>query len=158
MPTPSPYRSLPAPRRVALVLAAVTVHKEARAKFAQRLVSRGGGFRLAAVLAWPAERLAKEVVRLAAESAADELELLQLLYVDLEPQIQITFLDAVGVTHEQGVIAEALEAPYGSAESVAAGVAAVREAHGDDGERYLRALVKYNADAWPGIASLVTLG
>ena len=152
MPTPTPYRSLPAPRRVALVQTAITLHKEARAKFVQRIVSRGGGFRPNVVLTWPADRLAREVVRLGAESAADELELLQLLYVGLEPAIQITFLDAVGVAHENGVIPESAEAPYGTTEAVAAGVAAVRAAHGDDGERYLAALRKYNAEAWPGIA------
>lgn len=155
MPTPSPYRSLPAARRVALVQTAVTLHKDARVKFAQRLVSRGGGFRAATVLGWPADRLAREVVRLGAESASDELELLQLLYVDLEPAIQMTFLDAVGVAHEKGVIPESAEPPYGTAEAVAAGVAAVRAAHGEDGERYLAALVKYNAEAWPGITDAV---
>jgi hypothetical protein len=155
MKSVSPYRSLPAARRVALVQSAITLHKEARAKFAQRIVSRGGGFRAAAVLAWPADRLAREVVRLNAESASDELELLQLLYVDLEPAIQCCFLDAAGVSHERGVIAESLEPPYTSADGVAQGVAAVRAAHGDDGERYLRALVRYNAEAWPGIVVAV---
>jgi hypothetical protein len=155
MPALSPYRSLPAARRVSLVQHAITAHKEARAKFAQRIVSRGGGFRAAAVMAWSAERLAKEVVRFNAESAVDELELLQLLYVDLEPAIQITFLDAAGVSHEGGVIPEALEPPYASVDAVAAGVTATRAAHGEDGERYLRALVRYNAGAWPGIDTLV---
>jgi hypothetical protein len=158
MPTPSPYRSLPAARRVALVQAAVTRHREARAKFAQRLVARGGGFRLAAVLAWPTDRLAREVVRTAAEHAADELELLQLLYVDLEPGIQITFLDAAGVAHEQGVIADSLEPPFAGAEAVAAGVAAVRATHGDEGERYLRTLGRYAAHAWPDLTGLVDAG
>jgi hypothetical protein len=156
MPALSPYRTLPAERRVALVQHAVAAHKEARLKFAQRLVSRGGGFRAASMLAWPADRLAREVVRLKAESAADELELLQLLYVDLEPAIQVCFLDAVGVAHEAGVIPESLEPPYAAADAVSAGVAAVRAAHGEDGERYLRALIRYNAEAWPGIATLVT--
>ena len=45
MPTPSPYRSLPAERRLALVLHALTISREARALYTQRLISRGGGFR-----------------------------------------------------------------------------------------------------------------
>jgi hypothetical protein len=155
MPSPSPYRSLPAARRTALVQHAITNHKEARAKFAQRLASRGGGFRAAAVMAWPADRLAREVVRLNAESASDELELLQLLYVELEPAIQVTFLEAAGVQHDHGVIEESLQPPFAEAEAVERAVAAVRAAHGDDGERYLRALVRYSSEVWPGIGTHV---
>lgn len=152
----SPYRSLPAAKRVALITYALSHQKEARARFAQRLVARGGGFRAAAVQAWPVDRLAREVVRLGAENATDELELLQLLYVDLEPTIQITFLDAANVKHANGVIDESLEPPFASAEAVASAVSTVRAAHGEDGERYLHALVKYSTDVWPGIADQVT--
>ena len=59
-----------------------------------------------------AEKLAKEVLRLGALNTTDELELLQMLYVDLEPAYQITFLDAAGVPHENGVMGEDLVAPY----------------------------------------------
>ncbi len=145
------YRALPATRRTALVLHAITNHKGARALYASRLVSRGGGFRAATLMTWPADRLAKEIVRLNAESAQDELELLQLLYVDMEPAIQITFLDAAGVAHENGVIPEGLEPPYASEDKVAAGAAAVLSAHGDEGLHYLRVLVRYNLVAWPGL-------
>lgn len=155
MPSVSPYRSLPAARRVALVAHAITTQKGARGRFAQRLVSRGGGFRATAVVGWPVDRLAREVVRMNAEQATDELELLQLLYVELEPAMQITFLEAAGVRHENGVIEESLAPPFAEAAAVARAVTAVREAHGDDGERYLRALVKYSADAWLGIDALV---
>jgi len=140
---------------VALVAHAVTTQKGARARFAQRLVSRGGGFRAAAVAGWPVDRLAGEVVRLNAEQASDELELLQLLYVELEPAIQVTFLDAAGVAHEHGVIEESLQPPFADPEAVARAVQAVRSTHGDDGERYLRALVKYSAAGWPDIETLV---
>lgn len=155
MPPTSPYRSLPAARRVALVAHAITTQKGVRARFAQRLVSRGGGFRAAVVASWPVDRLAGEVVRLNAEQGSDELELLQLLYVELEPAIQITFLEAAGVPHENGVIEESLQPPFAEADAVERAVAAVRAAHGDHGERYLRALVKYSAEVWPGIATLV---
>lgn len=155
MPPVSPYRSLPAARRVALVAHAIATQKGARARFAQRLVARGGGFRAAAVAVWPVDRLAGEVVRLNAEQASDELELLQLLFVELEPAIQITFLEAAGVRHENGVIEESLQPPFAEADAVARAAAAVRAAHGEDGERYLRALVKYSAEVWPGIDALV---
>ena len=151
----SPFRSLPSDRRVALIMHAIANHKGARASYIQRLVARGGGFRAASLMSWPAERLAREVVRLNAANTQDELELLQLLYVDLEPAIQITFLDACGVKHENGVIDESLDMPYADASTVATAAAAVHAAHGEDGVHYLRTLEKYNLIAWPGLDSVL---
>ena len=131
------------------------VHRDSRANYAQRLVARGGGFRAATLLSWPVERLAREIVRLNAENAQDELELLQLLYVELEPHIQITFLDAAGVAHTNGVIPEELPPPYADAEGVERGAAAVLAAHGDEGAHYLRTLAKYATAGWPGIEAVV---
>jgi hypothetical protein len=150
MATPSPYRSLPADRRVALVTHAIKANKEGRAIFVQRLAARGG-FRITTLQQWPAEKLAAEIVRTKAESSNDELDLLHLLYVTLEPAIQITFLDAAGVKHDNGNIAEDLTSPYADAAGVARGVAQVRERHGEDGMRYLRTLVRYASNDWPGI-------
>ncbi len=154
MATPSPYRSLPAEKRLALVTHVIKASKEGRAIMIQRMMSRGG-FRPATLQQWPAERLAGEIVRMKAEASNDELDLLHLLYVELEPAIQSTFLDAAGVKHDNGKIPEDMEAPYSDAAGVQRGVAAVRAAHGEDGERYLRTLARYAADAWPGISSAV---
>ena len=148
------YRALPQARRVALVQHAIVNHKGARAQYAQRLVAKGGGFRAATLMTWPPDKLARELVRLNAESSTDELELLQLLYVDLEPAIQIAFFNAAAVTHENGILPEGLEPPYASADAVAAGAAAVLAAHGDDGRHYLQVLVRYNLPAWPGLDTL----
>ena len=155
MATPSPYRSLPSERRVALVTHVIKSSREARALYAQRLVSRGGGFRAVTVQSWPADRLAKEIVRMKAETAQDELDLLQLLYVDLEPEIQATFLDAAGVAHEGGRMADDLEPPYADADAVRRAAPVVRERHGEDGMRYLRTLARYNREGWPGIDEVV---
>ena len=155
MPTPSPYRSLPAARRVALVTHAMKADRDVRALYIQRLVARGGGFRAATLKTWPVDRLAKEIVRLGAETAEDELDLLHLLYVELEPAIQITFLDTAGVRHENGKIADDVQVPYTDEASVRRAAAAVRERHGADGEHYLRTIARYNADGWPGIASVL---
>jgi len=125
--------------------------REGRDQFIDRLVQRGGGFRAVTLKTWPIDRLAKEIVRMKAETSNDELDLLQMLYVDLEPGIQTTFLDAAGVKHENGKIAEDLEPPYSDAEAVRKGVAAVREKHGDDGEHYLTTIARYSHDGWPGI-------
>ncbi|HEX3160927.1 MAG TPA: hypothetical protein VHQ45_20565 [Gemmatimonadaceae bacterium] len=155
MATLSPYRSLAPERRVALITHMLKASREARALYTQRLVARGGGFRAATLMSWPADRLAREVVRLKAETSQDELDLLQLLYVELEPAIQITFLDAAGVAHENGVMPEQLEAPYADAAAVGRAAAAVREQHGEDGVRYLRTLARYSRDGWPEIEAVV---
>ena len=151
MRSPSPYRSLPSERRVHLVMHLLRSNPGARSVYVAKLVSRGGGFRAVTVSAWPMERLAKEVVRLNVESAHDELELLQLLYVDLEPGIQSTFLDAAGVKHENGKIPDELEPPYAESVAVKAGAEAVIATHGVEGERYLYTIAKYGSSAWPGI-------
>jgi hypothetical protein len=85
MATPSPYRSLPPARRAELITKALAAHRELRAVWVQRLVARRGGFRAVTVQGWPAERLAREVVRLNAETPQDELDLLHFLFVELEP-------------------------------------------------------------------------
>jgi hypothetical protein len=149
--TSTPYRALPVERRVSLVTRAMQRHKASRLLYAQRIAAKGGGFRAATLASWPPEKLAREFVRLNAQAGNDELELLQLLYVDLEPEYQVTFLEACGVAHENGVIPESLEPPYATAEVVAAGVAAVLAAHGDAGRHYLETLVVYNLAAWPGL-------
>lgn len=154
MATPTPYRALPPARRAALVQHSISSNREQRALWVQRLVGKGRGFRAATVAAWPADRLAKEIVRLNAETAHDELDLLQLLYVELEPAAQITFLDAAGVKHENGVIPESLATPYTDEEGVRRGAAAVVEKHGEEGRHYLRTIARYGREAWPGIEAI----
>lgn len=155
MPPLSPYRTLPVERRVALVTYELKTQKEARAIFIARLVSRGGGFRPASFQNWPAERLAAEVVRLKVESAQDELGLMQTLYVDLEPAIQSTFLDAAGVKHKDGRIDEDAEPPFCSADAVTTASAATIAAHGDEGVRYLRTIHRYASESWPGLDGVI---
>lgn len=155
MANPSPYRTLPAERRIALVTHAARSSRESRAVFIHRLASRPGGFRLVTLQSWPADKLAREVVRLKAETSQDEFDLLHLLYVELEPDIQIAFLDAAGVPHEGAKMPDDLEPPYTDADAVVRGAAVVRERFGEEGERYLRTLARYNAVGWPGIGTLV---
>ncbi|MEO8193479.1 MAG: hypothetical protein ABI681_06480 [Gemmatimonadales bacterium] len=152
----SPYRSLPPERRIALLTHAIKSSREARALYISRIVSRGGGFRTVTFQSWAPDRLAREVIRMKAESAQDEFDLLQMLYVDLEPAIQITFLDAAGVKHAEGKMEESLEAPYADAESVMRAAVVVIEKHGPDGLHYLRTIARYSQDGWPGIAALVS--
>lgn len=153
----SPYRSLPADRRIELVTRAIKANRESRLVFMHRLASRPGGFRAVTLQSWPADKLAREVVRLRAETSQDEFDLLHLLYVELDPSIQITFLDAAGVPHEQGHMPDDLEAPYADAAAVQRAAAAVLAQHGDEGTRYLQTLALYNAEGWPGITELSTV-
>lgn len=147
----SPYRSLPPERRLALVTHFIKSSPQARELYVQRMAARPGGFRLVTLRSWSPDRLAAEVVRLNAQTAQDELDLLHLLYVELEPAIQITFLDAAGVSHENGQMPDDLEMPYADEAAVARAAAAVRARHDADGERYLRTLARYTPAAWPGI-------
>jgi len=118
-------------------------------------VARGGGFRAVTLMSWPPDKLAREVVRLGVEAAQDELDLLLLLYVELEPAVQSTFLDAAGVPHENGKMPEDLDPPYADADAVRRAATLVKERHGEDGMRYLRTLVRYNREAWPGIEDVL---
>jgi hypothetical protein len=151
----SPYRSLSPERRLALVTHFIKASPQAREVFIQRMASRPGGFRVVTLRSWSPDRLATEVVRLNAQTAQDELDLLHHLYVELEPAIQITFLDAAGVPHENGQMSENLEIPYADEAAVARASAAVRAQHREDGERYLRTLARYSPSAWPGIDRIV---
>jgi hypothetical protein len=150
MSNPTPYRTLSAEKRTALVKHMIGASKEGRTLFVARLASKTG-FRPVTLQSWPADKLAHEIVRTRAETGEDELNLLHLLYVELEPAIQSTFLDAAGVRHENGAMPDDLEPPYANADGVKRGVEAVRAQHGEDGERYLRTLARYSADGWPGI-------
>lgn len=154
MATATPYRTLSQDQRVALVQHVIASGKEGRAFYIQRLAAKNG-FRPVTLQSWSAEKLAREVVRTRAETAQDELNLLHLLYVELQPAIQITFLDAAGVSHENGVMKDELEPPYADADAVRRGAAAVHTQHGDEGMRYLRTLARYSADGWPGIEERV---
>ena len=140
---------------MALVTHLITTRQDMRARFIARIVERGGGFRAATLAGWPIQKLASEVVRLNAQSKDDEMDLLQALYLEVEPGIQISFLDAAGVAHENGVIAETLEPPYTNEAAVAKAAASLRAKYGEDGVHYLRTIARYNGAAWPGIDALI---
>ncbi len=155
MSVPSPYRTLPVARRVALLTHEVQQTRESRNAYIQRLVSGGGGFRPETLKKWPPEQLAREIVRRGIETPYDEASLLQLLYVDLEPQLQIDFLDGAGVPHEKGVIPEDLQAPCADAATVRRSAEALIAKHGDEARTYLKTISVYNGDAWPGLAEML---
>jgi hypothetical protein len=148
---PSPYRTLPADRRLALVTHEISHSREARDRYIGSIVARGGGFRPEKLRKWPPEQLAREVVRHNLETPQDELSLMVALYVELEPAIQIAFFDAAGVAHVNGSMPEDIEPPFAAEEKVRAAAEQVIEQFGDDGRRYLRTIALYNGPGWPGL-------
>ena len=149
------YRARPAERRLALVTHLLTTRKETRAFFIARVVAKGGGFRPKTIAGYSREQLAKEVVRLNAQNDNDEVELLQALYLEVRPEIQVAFLDACGVKHENGTIDEKLEVPYASPVTVEKAAAALRAQFGEDGQHYLQTIARYNGAAWPGLGDVL---
>ncbi len=155
MPPVSPYRSLPVDRRLALVTHDVGANRQSREGYIQRIVSRGGGFRRETLRKWTPAQLAREVVRGNLETPQDELGLLQTLYVELEPAIQIAFLEATGVAHEGASIPDDLKPPFADPATVRTAALALLQAHGDDARRYLETIALYNGEAWPGIGTVL---
>ena len=155
MSTLSPYRSLPPARRLALVTHALNADRGVRNAFVQRLVARGGGFRAETLKKWPVDQLAREIIRRNGETAQEELQLLLLLYVEMEPALQTTFLESTGVAHDGANIADDLPVPFADAAVVARAAESLIAQFGDDAKHYLRTIAMYNGAAWPGLAELV---
>jgi hypothetical protein len=155
MALPSPYRTLPIEKRLALVTNDLRTSKSSRDAYIMRLVSKGGGFRPETLRKWKIEQLASEIVRRKLETLQDEVGMLQTLYVEMEPQIQVDFLDAAGVQHTNGHIPEDMAVPFADQHTVLKAAMALREKHGEDGERYLRTIALYNGEAWPGLPELL---
>lgn len=151
----SPYRLLPTETRLRLVTHEITNDREARATFIQAMVQRGGGFRPETLRKWPVEQLARDIVRRNLETFGDELRLLQLLYVELEPELQIAFLDACGVKHDKGSIEDEREGALADADTVRKAATALLEARGDQARHYLGTIAAYNSEAWPGLREML---
>lgn len=155
MSSASPYRSLPLDTRLRLVAHELTTDRDAKATFIQAMVQKGGGFRPETLRKWPVDRLARTIVTRKLETFGDELRLLQLLYVELEPGLQVAFLDACGVKHENGSIAEEKDGALADEATVRKAAEALIAAHGDRARHYLTTIAAYNGEAWPGLAGVL---
>lgn len=151
----SPYRALPPARRLALMTHALNADRAVRNAYVQRLVARGGGFRAETLKKWPVDQLAREIIRRNVEGPQDELQLLLLLYVEIEPIYQTTFLEATGVPHDGANIADDLPTPFADQATVRKAAEALIAQFGDDARHYLRTIALYNGAAWPGLAELI---
>lgn len=153
MPQMSPYRSLPQARRIGLVTHEILSSRDSKQSYIQRIVARGGGFRAEKLRDWPPEQLAREVVRHGLETVTDELTLLQTLYVELEPGLQVAFLESAGVPHDGAMIPDDLKPPFADMPTVRKAAIALQEQYGDDARHYLHTIALYNTDAWPGLTA-----
>ena len=66
-------------------------------------------------------------------------------------------LDAAGVAHKDGHIAEDATPPFCDETTTKKAVEMVRAQFGDACEHYLKTITTYNAASWPGIEQLVVL-
>lgn len=155
MPQLSPYRSLSQARRVGLVAHDIASSRDSRDSYIRRIIARGGGFRAEKLREWEPEQLAREIVRHGLETLQDELTLLQTLYVELEPGLQIAFLDLTGVPRDGAMIPDDLKAPFADVPTVRLAALALLEQYGDDARHYLQTIARYNTDAWPGLTALL---
>ncbi|MEP6589990.1 MAG: hypothetical protein ABJC19_02300 [Gemmatimonadota bacterium] len=155
MALPSPYRQLSAPRRVGLVAHDLSSSRPSRDAYIAKIVARGGGFRAEKLRQWPADQLAREIVRHGLESLQDELGLLQTLYVELEPGLQIAFLEAAGVPHDGAMIPEDLAVPFAEPARVRQAAEQLLADFGEDARHYLRTIALYNTEAWPGLTAFL---
>jgi hypothetical protein len=154
--TASPYRLLPSDTRLRLVTHELTTDRDAKATFIQAMVQKGGGFRPETLRKWPVEQLSREIVRRNLETFGDELRLLQLLYVELEPELQMAFLDACGVKHDKGSIEDEREGALADDASVRRAATALLKEHGERARHYLTTIAAYNGEAWPGLREVLT--
>jgi hypothetical protein len=75
--------------------------------------------------------------------------------VELEPDLQVAFLDACGVKHDKGSIEEEREGALADEATVQRAATGLLEAHGEKGRHYLTTIAAYNGEAWPGLREML---
>ena len=111
-------------------------------------------FRVTSVLKMPREKKARQLVALPAVSEIVAARLLVTYHLDQQRPMMAAFLDALGVQHENGLIAdEALAAP--AAETLQAAARAIAASHpADDVALYLATLIWQDPETWGGLTEL----
>ena len=111
-------------------------------------------FRVSSVLKMPREKKARQLVALPAVSEIVAARLLVTYHLDQQRPMMAAFLDALGVQHDNGLIAdEALAAP--TAETLQAAARAIAASHpADDVALYLATLIWQDPETWGGLTEL----
>ena len=122
---------------------------EAIALVAQRIK-----FRLKSVQALPIEKKVRQLVALPAVSELVSARLLVSYHLAHQRPMMGRFLDALGIRHEEGLIADDEVAPPPS-DRLRAAVSALTDAHpAEDVSLYLSTLVWQDPETWGGLAEL----
>lgn len=118
-------------------------------------LARKLNFRPKSIQQLPAGRRIKMLAGLPDVSEAVATRALIGYHLTSERPMMATFLDAVGIAHDNGLItAEEVEAP--SAEKLAAGVAAIKAGFPEDAVRlYLHTLLVLDGDTWSGLEASI---
>jgi hypothetical protein len=111
-------------------------------------------FRVSSVLKMPREKKAKQLVALTGVSEIVAARLLVAYHLDQQRPMMAAFLDALGVQHEDGLIAdEALGAP--EKEKLEAAVKAISAAYpAEDVSLYLSTLIWQDPETWGALAEM----
>ncbi|MGV3517544.1 hypothetical protein [Luteitalea sp.] len=119
------------------------------------LLSRRLNFRVKSVLALPLDRKAKYTAGLAAVSDAVAGRLLVTFHLTHQRPMMSTFLDALGIPHENGLIADDA-APSLDAATLPPAVAALREQYPlEDVDLYLHTLRLQDHATWGGLGEFL---
>lgn len=120
------------------------------------LIARQINFRPKSVLAMPLDRKARHLSRMGKVSELVAARLLVTYHLAHQRPMMGAFLDALGVAHEAGLIAdEHVEKP--SEEALASAAAQLRESYpSDDVRLYFTTLVLQDPETWGGLETLVT--
>jgi hypothetical protein len=111
-------------------------------------------FRVSSVLKMPREKKARQLVALSSVSEIVAARLLVAYHLDQQRPMMAAFLDALGIQHEDGLIAdEALGAP--ESEKLQAAVKTLSSTFpADDVTLYLSTLIWQDPETWGGLADL----
>ena len=111
-------------------------------------------FRTKSVIAMPVEKKARQLVSLPAVSEAVAARLLVAYHVAHQRPMMGRFLDALGITHEDGMISdEVITAPPPERLAAAAGTLAA-SFPAEDVSLYLSTLIWQDPETWGGLAGL----
>lgn len=117
------------------------------------LLSRRLNFRVKSVMALPIERKVKYTAGLAAVSDAVAGRLLIAYHLGHQRQMMGHFLDALGISHDNGLIDDEA-APTVPPEKVPEAIASLRETYpAEDVDLYLSTLLLQDPDTWGALAA-----
>jgi hypothetical protein len=146
---------MPADKRVLVAEAFWRDDDSADAKVHQSeavaLLARRLKFRPKSVLAMPVERRARQLAQVGDAPDAIVIDALIAYHFRSQRPLMATFLDALGIAHDDGQITAEI-VPRPDPDRLGAGISAVRSSFpADDVDLYLRTLVALDGDTWSGL-------